>query len=172
MNNIWRHNLKKLATHKCVGRTWVPICVVALHTVFLSTHLRIRLRIILGQYMQICYIRDIFDGQYHSHPRYQKMKKITQTSERLHPSGGWLALLPSQLAPVADLHVVVGLHDVVDVLVGVDLEEKMRYKSRFLYTHYTYYCKVAFYMFQVCILSFIKLRHQFPLSTEVCTYVA
>jgi hypothetical protein len=46
---------------------------------------------------------------------------LTQTSVGLDPSGGALALLAAQLAPVAQFHVVVRLHDVVDRQVGVNL---------------------------------------------------
>jgi hypothetical protein len=53
---------------------------------------------------------------------------LTQTPVGLDPPCRTLALFLSQLAPVSDLDKVVGLHNIVDVLVRVDLknEEKNR----------------------------------------------
>ncbi len=49
---------------------------------------------------------------------------LTETPEGFDPSGRGLALLAAELAPVANLHVVVRLHDVVHVLVRVHLQGK------------------------------------------------
>ena len=64
-----------------------------------------------------CYL----DG--HS-PETDELRTLTQTSVGLDPSGWAAALLLAELAPVADLDVVVRLHDVVDVLVRIDLKRR------------------------------------------------
>ena len=51
-----------------------------------------------------------------------KKKYLTQTSVRLDPSRRPLTFLPAKFTPVANLNVMIGLDNVVDVLVRVNLK--------------------------------------------------